>query len=413
MSLCSSPLAPNRSQQPSKWKLHLRAIPILPPTNVCQCTSTTIKPNAVAKPMTQEYGYDREPSIAFSDSNSQRSLASAGTYDVNMDDEGSSLSSSASWFSYAEGRRFHNSEHDIAYYYPNDAEELDRLDCQHEGYKLLLGGRNYPIEVLSLHLDPKDPVPGPRTILDLGTGSGVWAIQMGDEFPNSTVIGVDLAPVQPERVPPNVTFVCEDFTKVDDLDYSYILRKREDRIGEGEKRKFELIFMRCLIWGIRDWEAIIEQIAQGLEEGGMMVLIEPGEMPFSVFEGEGSVGEATLLWWRTLRECMAARGAHPDAPAHLAEMVERNPKLHLILAKRLDCPIGDWASDEDLKVAGRYLLRDCLLALETTKPLFLLFGYSEGWIQALHKNCRIEWADSRRRAWIPSRMVVARRKKAS
>lgn len=34
-------------------------------------------------------------------------------------------------------------------------------------------------------------------ILDLGTGTGIWAIEMGDKFPDSEIIGTDLSPVQP------------------------------------------------------------------------------------------------------------------------------------------------------------------------------------------------------------------------
>ncbi len=45
-----------------------------------------------------------------------------------------------------------------------------------------------------LHLAPLD---NPRRILDIGTGTGIWAIQMADDYPDCTVIGTDLSPVQP------------------------------------------------------------------------------------------------------------------------------------------------------------------------------------------------------------------------
>lgn len=32
----------------------------------------------------------------------------------------------------------------------------------------------------------------------------MWCIDMGDEFPAAEVIGVDLSPIQPTWVPPNV-----------------------------------------------------------------------------------------------------------------------------------------------------------------------------------------------------------------
>lgn len=35
-------------------------------------------------------------------------------------------------------------------------------------------------------------------VLDLGTGKGYWAIEMADEFSRADVIGIDMAPIQPE-----------------------------------------------------------------------------------------------------------------------------------------------------------------------------------------------------------------------
>ncbi|KAL1981644.1 hypothetical protein VTN96DRAFT_2358 [Rasamsonia emersonii] len=39
--------------------------------------------------------------------------------------------------------------------------------------------------------------PNPRRILDLGTGTGLWAIDMAKKYPQATVIGTDLSPIQP------------------------------------------------------------------------------------------------------------------------------------------------------------------------------------------------------------------------
>ena len=45
-----------------------------------------------------------------------------------------------------------------------------------------------------LHLAP---VKDPKWILDLGTGTGIWAIDMADKFPEANVIGTDLWSVPP------------------------------------------------------------------------------------------------------------------------------------------------------------------------------------------------------------------------
>ncbi|KKA20747.1 UMTA methyltransferase family protein [Rasamsonia emersonii CBS 393.64] len=86
-------------------------------------------------------------------------------------------------------------------YEPNDKEEQDRMDLLHHIYLLLLGGE--------LHLAPI--AKNPQRVLELGTGTGIWAIQFADEYPSAQVIGTDLSPIQPPWVPPNCTFEIDDF----------------------------------------------------------------------------------------------------------------------------------------------------------------------------------------------------------
>lgn len=89
-----------------------------------------------------------------------------------------------------------------AYAFPNDAPEQERLTLQAETLRKLFDNR-----LFFAPLSEKTP---PRTVLDVATGVGDWAIQMGDYFPDSEIIGTDLSPIQPEHVPPNVNFYVED-----------------------------------------------------------------------------------------------------------------------------------------------------------------------------------------------------------
>lgn len=76
------------------------------------------------------------------------------------------------------------------------------MNEQHEIMKLVMDGR--------LHLSPFSRQHPPQKILDIGTGTGIWAIEMGDQFPEAQIIGTDLSPMQPNFVPPNVRFFVED-----------------------------------------------------------------------------------------------------------------------------------------------------------------------------------------------------------
>ena len=65
---------------------------------------------------------------------------------------------------------------------PNDEEEQDRTQMLHTVY---------------LHLFDQQlttaPLRNPTKILDVGTGTGDWAMAMGDEYPDAEVIGTDIA----------------------------------------------------------------------------------------------------------------------------------------------------------------------------------------------------------------------------
>ena len=58
------------------------------------------------------------------------------------------------------------------------------------------------------------PIENPAIILDVGTGSGRWAIEVAREFKDTNVIGMDLSPISPSSaVPENCKFIIGDLTK--------------------------------------------------------------------------------------------------------------------------------------------------------------------------------------------------------
>ena len=101
--------------------------------------------------------------------------------------DSASITSSVLDYEYENGRRYHGWKAG-SYPLPNDEKELDRIDLKHHITLLLCDG--------NLHLAP---IHRPQRVLDLGTGTGIWAIEMGDASPESEVHGVDLSPVQPDR----------------------------------------------------------------------------------------------------------------------------------------------------------------------------------------------------------------------
>lgn len=114
----------------------------------------------------------------------------------------SSLVSSVGDFVFEYGRRFHKF-HEGAYLFPNDEREQEREDMKHSMIVSLCGGK--------LHYAPLE---SPHKILDVGTGTGVWAIDSmiiqaifpsffspSPPFPNSSFLLFDLTPVTCQLMP--------------------------------------------------------------------------------------------------------------------------------------------------------------------------------------------------------------------
>jgi SAM-dependent methyltransferase len=109
---------------------------------------------------------------------------------------------------------------DAPYILPNDEEELERLQDIHYCMRRLLG-KNVVVPISN---DPELIGNLINTIkmliiVDIGTGSGLWVIDVADEYPNAQVIGTDISPTQPtENIPINCEFRLESCLEGLDFD---------------------------------------------------------------------------------------------------------------------------------------------------------------------------------------------------
>ncbi|KFY82932.1 hypothetical protein V498_08392, partial [Pseudogymnoascus sp. VKM F-4517 (FW-2822)] len=176
----------------------------------------------------QEEGESDDADSAYGDS-----VASSST----------SLASSITRYQYENGRRYHAYKQG-EYYLPNDEMEQDRLDLQHHIYRLCQGGALFCA-----------PIKEPQSVLDIGTGTGIWAMEFADEFPGALVIGTDLSPIQPGFVPPNLKFYVDDF---------------ESPWVFPEVGQFDFIHWRSLSGSTGSWSKLYEQAFNNLKPGAWM-----------------------------------------------------------------------------------------------------------------------------------------------
>ncbi|KAF4964879.1 hypothetical protein FSARC_7224 [Fusarium sarcochroum] len=157
---------------------------------------------------------------------------------LGTDDESSTASMTSSILNYRtiKGRTYHSERGNAEYWASNDAQQTEAMDIIHHFLLLSLDGK--------LHLSPlKDNI---ESVLDVGTGTGIWAIDFADEHPDAKVIGTDISPIQPGWVPPNVKFIsdwsslfqeayraCKPGGWVESFEASPCIESDDDSVKEG------------------------------------------------------------------------------------------------------------------------------------------------------------------------------------
>jgi SAM-dependent methyltransferase len=193
-----------------------------------------------------------------------------------------SLASSILHYEYSNGRRYAGYRSG-QYLLPNDEQEQDRLDLLHHIFLLILGGKLYAAPISS---DSGFEV---KRVLDIGTGTGIWAIDFADEFPGAEIIGTDLSPIQPTWVPPNAKFY------IDDAEAEWVYSPSE---------AFDYIHCRTMSGSISDWDKLVQQSYAHLTPGGWAEFQEPLALAES---DDGTLDKAEdMLRWQELCNNAAA-----------------------------------------------------------------------------------------------------------
>lgn len=157
-----------------------------------------------------------------------------------------SLASSVLNYQYENGRRYHAYCRG-RYILPNDEVEQERLDILHHIFKMICGGAIFRVPLFT-HMRP-------QRVLDMGCGTGIWAIEFADDWPETTVIGTDLSPIQPSWIPPNCKFY------VDDIEGEWTYPAAEH---------FDYIHGRALHGSIGDWRGLFSKAFNHLKPGGFL-----------------------------------------------------------------------------------------------------------------------------------------------
>ncbi|KAF2674599.1 S-adenosyl-L-methionine-dependent methyltransferase [Microthyrium microscopicum] len=184
-----------------------------------------------------------------------------------------------------------------------------------------------------LHLAPIDQ---PHNVLDVGCGTGMWAIDMADQYPSAVVLGVDLSPIQPAFVPPNCHFEVDDLT----LEWTF----QEDF--------FEFIHVREMFGSIPDWDEFFDQCFRCTKSGGWIEVVEHAVTPIS---RDGTQAEDHFYheWGRTVVEMGQKNGKSFTIWEEAKERLEKAGYVD-VHEVHYDWPMNGWSNDPKMRDIGRW-----------------------------------------------------------
>lgn len=203
----------------------------------------------------------------------------------------------------------------VPYALPADEAEVNRLDFQHYMLRFAFQG-NYAA-----------PLTNPASILDVGAGTGRWAMEMAQTFPTANVIGLDVKPpaidergdARPDADPrpPNYMFVPGNL--LEGLPFA-----------DGS---FDFVHQRLLFTAIPHdrWPSAVRELVRVTRPGGWVELVD------SIGLANGGPHVEQLMEW--IRQLSARRGVDLMDGSRIGDYLRGTPLLHQ-KTRRVDLPTG-------------------------------------------------------------------------
>ncbi|KAH6691661.1 S-adenosyl-L-methionine-dependent methyltransferase [Plectosphaerella plurivora] len=262
-------------------------------------------------------------------SGEDESLPDFSDYGDSMESSGfTSIASHVLRHAHQEGRRYQSFRLG-SYPLPNDSIEQEREEMKHLMVKRLFDGHDF--------LAPMGK--NPQKIIDVGTGLGLWAIDVADKFPGAQVVGVDITPIQSPVIPHNVIW------RIDDI---------ESTEWAPSYSAADFIHMRSVISILPRHEEVIESAFRNLKSGGW---VEFQELWCDVGCDDGTMraDHPMLRFSSLLRQHFAPLhqwniDLAQELPTLLQQVGFINVNIH-----RYKIPIGAWARDQKRRELGLFM----------------------------------------------------------
>lgn len=217
------------------------------------------------------------------------------------------------------------------YLLPKDAQEDQRLNFQH--YALHHAFGNHYLAPLS---------PETKTMLDVGSGTGIWAFDMAQQFPQAHILGVDIAFTSLPHILPDTCLFCQ-------ADILHGL--------PFPSHQFDYTHQRLLVFAIPAprWPEVVRELVRVTRPQGWIELLEAG----TTVQNGGPATERLLAW---LRETSQTFGIELSLVRRLGDLLQR-AGCQSVEAQDIPVPLGSWAGR-----SGEMLKLDALRVFQALHP---------------------------------------------
>jgi SAM-dependent methyltransferase len=243
------------------------------------------------------------------------------------------------------------------YMVPLDATESSRLDFQHYALRQALGG-NYAA-----------PITKPHSILDVGTGTGRWGIELATIFPQASVIGIDIMMPPLQQRPRN--FMVVHGNVLDGLPFA--------------DASFDFVHQRLLLTSLptNKLHFVMTELVRVTVPTGWIELVEAD---IDVYKG-GSANKKMMDW---VVEASRRCGIDPHLGTRIGDFLHMM-RLFAVEVRSISLPLGRWGGR-----IGRMMAANMMALSQGMKPrMIALMGISSEEYDQTCSQMQYEWEANR------------------